>query len=68
VSEFFRKTGAGVVVDRPNPDLLAQVMENIASDDALRDRLIANARRVAPEFHVEKACEAFWSALSSIGP
>jgi glycosyltransferase involved in cell wall biosynthesis len=68
VSEFFQRTGAGVVVDCPNPALLTEALRNITSDAALRDRLVANARRVAPEFHVDKACAAFWSALSSIGP
>ena len=68
VSDFFRRTGAGVVVDRPDPHLLAQALESLAQDDALRDRLIANARRVAPDFHVEKTCGDFWSALGSIGP
>jgi glycosyltransferase involved in cell wall biosynthesis len=67
VSEFFRRTGAGIVVDRSDPMLLAHALESVADDPQLRERLIAQAQRVAPEFHVDRAREAFWSAIGSIG-
>ena len=56
-----------MVVDSPDSKLLAQAVESLAQDGALRDRLIANARRIAPDFNVEKTCRDFWSALGSMG-
>jgi len=67
VSEFFRRTGAGIVVDRSDPMMLADAVESIARDPELRAQLIAKARQVAPEFHVDKARATFWSAIGTIG-
>jgi glycosyltransferase involved in cell wall biosynthesis len=66
VTELLRKADAGVIVDTPEPDRLAEALIRIAADASLRDRIITNAANLAKEFYVERARDAFCSVISSL--
>lgn len=65
-TEFLRKTDAAVIVDAPEPDQLIAALNTIVNDPTLRFRITENAGRLAEEFHVERARDAFCSVLSSL--
>ena len=46
---YFRQHDCGLVVDENDPALLAQAVERLLTDETLRRRLVANARRCARE-------------------
>jgi glycosyltransferase involved in cell wall biosynthesis len=66
VTELIRKAEAGLVVDTPDPGQLAEALTTLASDAALRTRVVLNASRLAMKFDVEHARHAFSSILSSL--
>nr|WP_176733333.1 glycosyltransferase [Bosea sp. BIWAKO-01] len=67
VSSYFAARGAGLVVDQPDVEALAQALNRLSEDAALRANLIKNARAAAQEFGVEQARAAFSAALGEIG-
>jgi glycosyltransferase involved in cell wall biosynthesis len=66
VSEFIRDASAGMVVDTPDPHRLAEALTLMASDVALRERLVRNATNLAEEFDVERARSTLSSVLFSV--
>jgi glycosyltransferase involved in cell wall biosynthesis len=53
---YARTHGCGLVVDQPEPAMLAAAIRTLRSDGVLRDRLGANSRRLAAsEFSIETA-------------
>jgi glycosyltransferase involved in cell wall biosynthesis len=66
VTELIRGADAGVVVDTPNPDLLADALRRIATDADLRKRIVANAAVLSREFLVERARNDFIAVLTSV--
>ena len=66
ISSFFRERGCGIVVDVAEPALLAEALKRVAKDEVLRAGLIGAAAKIAPEFHAERAREAFWTALARV--
>jgi glycosyltransferase involved in cell wall biosynthesis len=68
VTELIRGAEAGLVVDTPDPRRLAVALTTLASDAGLRERMVLNANRLAREFDVECARDAFSSILSGLKP
>ncbi|RXT23285.1 MULTISPECIES: glycosyltransferase [unclassified Bosea (in: a-proteobacteria)] len=67
VSSFFTAREAGLVVDQPDIDALAQALTRLSEDATLRANLVANARAAATEFGVDRARAAFSAALAEVG-
>jgi len=56
VSSYFRRHGCGVVVDEVDPAALAQALERLIVDAALRERVCAAAwERACADFHPDRA-------------
>jgi len=56
VSSYFRHHGCGVVVDDEDPAALAQALEHLSDDGALRERVCAAAwERACADFHPDRA-------------
>jgi glycosyltransferase involved in cell wall biosynthesis len=66
VSEFFRRTGAGYVVDRPSIQELAQGLNNLATDPELCARLTGAARTAAHDFSCRTSRERFWQLIDGV--
>jgi len=66
VSEFFRKTGAGYVVDQPSVDELARGLQVLASDGDLCARFAAAARSAAREFSQAESRRRFWRLIDGV--
>lgn len=66
VSELIRDADAGIVVDTPDPNLLADALQRIAADAGLRTRIVANATALSGEFLVERARNDFVAVLTSV--
>ena len=65
VSWYFREHGCGVVVDRADAGALAEAIEKLLDDEALRARLIERGwERVRTDFRVEAARAKFRSVLA----
>lgn len=65
VSEYCRRHECAVVVDEDDPHRLAQAIEALASDEPLRARLVANARRrAAQDFGIDVARRRFATLLA----
>ena len=67
VAELLRNADAGVIVDTPDPVRLAAALVDISNSSSLRKCLVRNAGNLAKEFYVERARDAFFSAISSLG-
>jgi glycosyltransferase involved in cell wall biosynthesis len=63
VVQHFRKHGAGVVVDRLGPHLLAAAASEIARNPLLRRSLRANALNLAELYKATLAHENFWNVV-----
>lgn len=64
VSWYFRQHDCGLVVDQRDPALLAQAIERVLADGALRQRLTANAwERAKADFSIEAAQAQFAELL-----
>lgn len=64
VAWYFREHECGVVVDEDNPAQLARSLEQVLSDEALREKLCARARlRARADFDHLKAREQFAELL-----
>ncbi|MEM9185041.1 MAG: glycosyltransferase [Planctomycetota bacterium] len=64
VSWYFREHECGVVVDNESVDGLAKAVQRLASDEALRRRVAANARRCAErDFGIDRARRRFGEAV-----
>lgn len=60
VSSYFRHHGCGVVVDRSDSSVLAEALQQILDDAALRERIGAAAwERACADFHPDRARAAF---------
>ena len=66
VTELIRDGEAGVVVDTPDPQRLAEALLRIAGDEALRKRIVANASVLARQFSVERARDDFLAVMTSL--
>ncbi|MGX1740218.1 glycosyltransferase [Bosea sp. NPDC055353] len=66
VSSFFTARRAGLVIDRPDVEALAQALSRLSEDATLRADLVANAKAAAKEFGVDRARAAFSAALDEI--
>jgi glycosyltransferase involved in cell wall biosynthesis len=66
ITELIRDADAGLVVDTPDPHKLAEALNRIASDEILRNRIVANALVLARQFSVERACADFGAAIASV--
>ena len=64
VSELLKTHQAALVVDQPDPALLKEALLALATDEALGKRLVVSAQRLAREFHVDRARDAFLAAIS----
>ena len=65
MAEYCQRHDCAAVVGTPEPVRLAQALEELASDDSLRARLIRNAReRAVDEFGVDVARAKFAQLLS----
>lgn len=64
VSEILKKHEAALVVDEPEPKLLVAALDRLGRDAQLTARLAANARLLAAAFHVDKARDAYATALA----
>ena len=65
-TEILRQAGAAAIADTSSPDLLISALTAMAADPELRRRIVGNASRLAKEFHVERARDAFCSVFSSL--
>lgn len=66
VSSFFSARRAGLVVDEPNVEALAQALNRLSTDVTLRAELVANAKSAAREFGADHARAAFSAALADV--
>ena len=66
ISELIRDADAGLVVDTPDPHKLAEALNRIASDEVLRNRIVANALVLSRQFSVERAGADFGAAIASV--
>ncbi|MGO4170714.1 glycosyltransferase [Bosea sp. TAF32] len=66
VSSFFTEREAGLVIDQPDVETLAQALTRLSEDATLRANLVANARVAAKEFGVDRARAAFSAALGEV--
>ncbi|WP_164985783.1 glycosyltransferase [Bosea sp. Tri-44] len=67
VSSFFTAREAGLVVDQPDVDALAQALTRLSENATLQANLVANARAAAKEFGVDRARAAFSAVLAEVG-
>lgn len=66
LSWYFRRYECGVVVDRPDPALLAEAIVRLASDEPLQKRLASRAwERARLDFDSERARRSFLNVLST---
>lgn len=66
ISWYFKKHDCGLVVDRNNPESLAEAIEEILENEDLRYRIGRNARiRAEKDFSLEVAKERFYSILET---
>lgn len=66
VTWYFRTNDCGVVVDRPDPSLLANAIERVVAEPAWASRLVARARECAArDFQLANARSAFAQTLES---
>jgi glycosyltransferase involved in cell wall biosynthesis len=66
---YFREHECGVVVDEDDPAALAEAIERIACDPALRDHIVRRAGRQAREdFQVERARQVFLETVGLRAP
>lgn len=64
VGEYFRAHGCGVLVDRLDPHALADGLERIVLDDALRRRVSRAARdRAIADYDIRKARDVFGAVV-----
>jgi glycosyltransferase involved in cell wall biosynthesis len=69
VKSYLARHDCGVVVDRPDPGLLAAAVERLIEDGDLRERLGRNARlRARADFRVSDARRRFAEVLAPPGP
>ena len=66
VTELIRDAAAGVVVDTPDPQRLAEALLRIADDATLRERVVANASLLARQFSIERARADFLAIMTSV--
>lgn len=64
ISWYLREHQCGIVVDEPNPDLLAQAIRQLATDHNLRQQLARNASQQGKAFSVDKSRSDFLEILS----
>ncbi|MCE9603874.1 MAG: glycosyltransferase [Planctomycetia bacterium] len=62
---YFKKHECGLIVDRPDPELLRQALKRLTDDAQLCNRLITNARACAADFQVERARSAFFAVIGA---
>jgi glycosyltransferase involved in cell wall biosynthesis len=68
VAEYFREHGCGVLIDRLDPQALADGLERIVCDDELRRRVAHSAReRALADYDIRRSREAF-GALVGLRP
>lgn len=67
ISSFFAARDAGLVIDQPDVDALAQALTRLSGDSALQANLVANARVAAEEFDVDRARAAFSAVVAEVG-
>ncbi len=68
VSSYFRRHGCGVVVDESDPPALAQALERVLCDGALRERVCAAAwQRACEDFHPDRARAALAKLVGLAG-
>ncbi len=65
ITELIRNAGAGIVVDKPDPQELAKAMDRIAEDADLRNRITAKALALSRQFSVEQARSDFGRVITS---
>ncbi|MDQ3849110.1 MAG: glycosyltransferase [Actinomycetota bacterium] len=69
VAEYCRRHDCAVVVEDPDPRSLVPAVEALIADDALRARLIRNARqRAASDFSIDVARARFCALLNLADP
>lgn len=66
VAEIIRKADAGVVVDVPDPCRLSEALHALSSDARLRERIVSNARKLARDFHVDRAKQSLSSIFEDL--
>jgi glycosyltransferase involved in cell wall biosynthesis len=67
VSWFFRKHRCGVVVDRNDPQVLANEINKLMYDDQIKTSLGEKSRYIAEEeFSIDKASTKFKEIISSV--
>lgn len=64
VSTLFRRASAGAVVDEPNVEMLVDALRRLSTDSAAISRLVGNAMALSKEFELDRARNAFWSAIA----
>jgi hypothetical protein len=67
LSQFFRKSGAGCVVDDPVVGVLCQALAALSEGADLRAELGRKARVTSREFSAARARSAFWSIIARLG-
>lgn len=60
VSWFFREHDCGLVVNSTAEHAVAAALQRLATDPELRERIVANANRMAAEFSAESSRERFF--------
>jgi FkbM family methyltransferase len=63
IVELFRRHHAGVVVDVPSADPLADALTSIERDPELRQSICEHAIALSDDYRVDKAASAFWTAI-----
>jgi glycosyltransferase involved in cell wall biosynthesis len=66
VTTFYRDHGCGQIVDQPDVNALSEALNALSQDEPLRRRIVASARRMAPEFSIERSRTAFWSLIEQV--
>ncbi len=66
LSWYFRRYECGLVVDQPDPEMLAEAIVQLASDETLQEGLAARAwERARLDFDSERARRSFLRAIST---
>jgi glycosyltransferase involved in cell wall biosynthesis len=69
VSWYFREHDCGVLVDQLDSSVLAEAINNVLGDEALRQRLGARAwERARSDFDINAARAKFWNLLEQRAP
>lgn len=65
ISQFFTRKGCGIVVDKPDPDALAEAIARLDRDLHLRSQIVLKAKEAAQDFSLARSRDTFWSAVNS---